>query len=72
MTKKYDKLGRELKVGDYVAVPMSNSLVFRSVVKLTPKMVAVKSLKGKHVKYVYSNDLVILPEDEMTLYLLKL
>jgi len=75
-TKHFDKLGKLITVGDYVAFPQSNSLTIGTVIKLNLKMVKIKKVNHKPYntgEYSrYSNDLVILNGPDVTAYLLKL
>jgi len=69
-----DKLGRELLVGDCVALPVGNHLRIGRVIKLTTKMVKIKELNN--TKYQpewikYSNDLVTVEGPGVTMLLLK-
>ena len=77
-TKHFDKLGKLITVGDYVAFPQSNMLTIGTVIKLNLKMVKIKKVNHKPSTYNtgeyngYSNDLVILNGPDVTAYLLKL
>ena len=69
-----DRLGRELAIGDCVAVPVGNHLRIGRVSKLTPKMVRVKELNN--LKYQpewikYSRDLVVVEGSGVTMLVLK-
>lgn len=70
-----DKLGRELRVDDFVAYPSHNSLQFGKVMKINNKMVGVLPViqKYKHSKNTnkYPADLVRLEAQDMTWYILK-
>jgi hypothetical protein len=70
-----DKLGREIKVGDFVAYPSQNSLQFGKVEKLNNKMVGVIPAVSKRPIYKNTNkypaDLVRLEASDMTWYILK-
>lgn len=70
-----DKLGRPIKLDDYVAYPSHNSLQFGKVIKLNNKMIKViKVPTGKRLdsgSNKYPTDLVKLDERDMTLYLIK-
>lgn len=74
-TEHKDKLGRLLKVGDFVAYPSQNSLQIGIVKKLnrpTAQVAPVGTgfpLLGHHK---YPGDLVLLDGPEVTLYLLKM
>ncbi len=71
-----DKLGRLLKVGDFVAYPASNNLEFGKVIKLNNKMVGVfpvintSKWRTKNTNK-YPADIVRLEETDMTWYILK-
>lgn len=75
--KHYDKLGREIKLNDCVAAPYHNSLMIAKVIKLNPKMVKIKKFNtsskswhtGEYNKY--SDDLVVIDDAAVTVYLLK-
>ena len=69
-----DKLGKEIAVGDCVALSVYNHLRIGKVVALTPKMVRVNELstgkyKGKWIKY--SQDMVIVDGPGVTMLVLK-
>jgi hypothetical protein len=72
-----DKLGREIKVGDFVAYPERNSLQFGRVMKLNAKMIgvlpAIQHAKWPQTKNTnkYPPDLVRLAPEEMTWYILR-
>lgn len=79
----YDILQREVKVGDFVVTREihgdSSSLTIRRVVKFTAKQVGLGQLNGekpksswrKELMYRSGGDFVIVPEDDVLLYLLK-
>lgn len=77
-TKHFDKLGKLITVGDYVAFPESNMLTIGTVIKLNLKMVKVRKLNHKPSTYntgaynKYSYDLVILNGPDVTAYILRL
>ena len=72
-----DKLGRELEIGQCVAVSHRNDLQVAKVVSLLPKMVKVEMLNvqkfswyaGEHNKY--GEQMVVIDNEYVTLYLLK-
>ena len=72
-----DKLGREIVLGDCVAVAHHNGLEVAKVVKINPKMVKVELLNvikrawytGEYNKY--SNQMVVIDSQDVTMYLLK-
>lgn len=66
-----DKLGRLLKVGDFVAFPDRNSLEVGVVKKLNPKMIGVGRIKSKYSQNKYPADIVRLDGPEVTMYLIK-
>jgi hypothetical protein len=66
-----DKLGRLLKVGDFVAFPDRNSLEVGVVKKLNPKMIGVGRIKSKYSQNKYPEDIVRLDGPEVSMYLLK-
>lgn len=70
-----DKLGRVIKVGDFVAYPTRNSLEFGKVMKLNNKMVGVVPAVSKYKIYgntnKYPSDMVLLEDKDMTWYILK-
>lgn len=72
--QQVDKLGREIVVGDCVAVPVGNHLRVGRVTALTPKMVRVEELnmlkwQAKWIKY--ADDLVVVEGPGITMLLLK-
>jgi hypothetical protein len=75
-----DRLGRQLKIGDCIAVAHRNGLMVGVIKKAHPKMISVSELDGKDVngRYwrghdykKYSSECVLLEGPEVTLYLLK-
>jgi hypothetical protein len=72
-----DKLGREIRVGDFVAYPERNSLQFGRVMKLNAKMVgvlpAIQHPKWPQTKNTnkYPPDCVRLEASDMTWYILR-
>jgi len=69
----FDLLGREINVGDVVAVSTHNSLMIASVTKLNPKMVKVMRIPNKRSSELnkYPSDMVVVPGADVTMYLLK-
>jgi hypothetical protein len=72
-----DKLGRNLKIGDCVAYPSTNSLEIGTIKKVTPKMTVVvkvgkKSGWGSSGSRKYPSDLILVEGPEVTMYLLKM
>ena len=67
-----DKLGREIRIGDFVAFPQSNSLYVGKITKLNPKMVKVLKLPTAKSDYnKYPTDVVRLEASDMTWFMLK-
>ena len=66
-----DKLGRPIKVGDFVAFPDRNSLEVGVVKKLNPKMIGVGRIKSKWSQNKYPQDIVRLEGPEVSMYLLR-
>lgn len=70
-----DRLGREIKIGDFVAYPAHNSLQFGKVMKLNTKMVGVIPAVSKRPIYKntnkYPEDMVRLEASDMTWYILR-
>lgn len=72
-----DKLGRDIELGDCVAVAHQNGMEVAKVVKLNPKMVKVELLNtqkrswytGEHNKY--GDQMVVIDNEYVTMYLLK-
>jgi hypothetical protein len=70
-----DRLGRELRLGDFVAYPIANSLVIGKINKVNPKMLDVSAI-GKKKFFPnrcrkYPEDCVRLDGTEVTMFLLK-
>jgi hypothetical protein len=69
-----DALGRELKIGNCVAYPISNALVVGIVHKISPKMIGVTEVGNStrnSKKNKYPKDCVLLDGPEVTLFLIK-
>lgn len=68
-----DRLCRILNTGDLVVFPYDSGLSIGTVVKLTPKMVAVQLLESKRPKQLhkYSKDVLLVNSSDVMLYLLK-
>lgn len=66
-----DKLGRSIKVGDFVAFPDRNSLEVGVVKKLNPKMIGVGRIKSKNSQNKYPQDIVRLDGPDVSIYLLR-
>lgn len=67
-----DKLGRELKIGDCVAYPSSNSLYVGTIKRMMPKMVEVEAIgsKWRSSSNKYPFDLALLEGADVTFYVL--
>ena len=77
MTKEtpvhYDRIGREIALGDVVAVADFNGLMLAKVTKLNPKMIKVRRLPDsarRHESNKYAKDAVKLDNEEVAIYLL--
>ena len=72
-----DIIGRKIKVGDFVAVTVYNSLSVAKVIKLNPKMVKIQLLNANTNKWYngehnrYPVDMAILDNEYLTFYLVK-
>lgn len=67
-----DVIGQLLQAGNYVAFASSNQLTFGTVIRLTPKMVKVKSINGWQELNKYPSDCIRVNNDaSVTMYLLK-
>ena len=70
-----DILGRPIAVGDCVAFASYNNMAIATVIKLNPKMVKVKEIGINATWYTgnnkYPQDLVILTESDVTMYILQ-
>lgn len=67
-----DLLGRTLAIGQYVALPHWSGLSVGRVVKINPKMVGVDVIQPSGYVNKYPRDLVILEDQDITWYLLKI
>lgn len=67
----HDKLGKELKVGDYVACSGHNEIMIAAITKLNPKMISVQEVGKRYVKHKYPIDSILLDGPEVTMYILK-
>lgn len=73
----HDKLGREIRLDDCVAVAHHNGMEIAKVVKLNPKMVKVEILNaqkrtwysGEHNKY--GSQMVVIDSADVTMFILK-
>lgn len=72
-----DLLHRPVGCGDYVALSHHNSLYIGKVMKVTPKMFVIDTIRGSPDSYghtgirKYPIQLVKVDEQDVTLYLLK-
>lgn len=68
-----DRLGRDLTVGDCVAVSHHNQLMIAIIKKLNPKMIKVSELGTRYRSEYnkYSSECVRLDGPEVSIYLLK-
>jgi len=68
-----DILGNPIQLGTKVAVGTGNSLEICSIVKLTPKMLRAKPVKGRHSDgyLVYSSQCVVVDGEDVLAYILK-
>lgn len=72
MASHKDILGRELAVGDVVALAAYNSMAIAIIDKLNPKMVRVKRPNSNWTQNKYSQDLIKIDGTDAMIYLLKL
>ena len=66
-----DILGTTIQVGDTVAYPDRNSMRIGSVTKLNPKMVNVKAVQRSYDDRKYPNELLVVNDPKITIYMLK-
>lgn len=71
-----DILGRDIKVGDFVAVPHSNTMIVTQITKINPKMLRVHPVQGsgwrsKDGYLKYPKEVVLLDAPHVTMYILK-
>lgn len=67
-----DKLGRAIEVEMHVAYPSSNRLRIGRVTKLSPKMISVTDVDGRHsTKHIYPADSVLVDSSRVTFYVLQ-
>lgn len=66
-----DILGTTIQVGDIVAYPHHNRLYIGSVTKLNPKMINVKAVNKSYNDRKYSQELVVVEDSKLTMYILK-
>jgi len=70
-----DKLGRELKVGDFVATSDNNTLMIGTIKKINPKMLSITRLDGRRWRgesLKYPSETILLDGPDVTMFLLKL
>lgn len=71
-----DRLGRLIKIGDFVATPHNNRLAVGIINKLNPKMIQFKEVSKEKYwhgrKYnKYPEDTIVVEGPEVSVYLLK-
>lgn len=71
-----DILGRDIRVGDYVAITHSNTMVVCAVTKFNPKMMRVHPVAGsgwrsKDGYLKYPHESVLLDGPQVTMYILR-
>lgn len=70
-----DKLGQQLALDDVVAYPDGNSMCIGIVKKLNPKQISInrvhKQRWGNNIHYKYPEDLVKIPGELATIYIIK-
>lgn len=68
-----DILGQPLSLGNYVAASQANSLYICQIIKITPKMIRVRPIKGywRDGFLKYAADLVVLSGPEALAYILR-
>lgn len=70
--KQLDILGQEVNEGNYVAVSHHNMLHIAQIVRITPKMMRVKTIgKYKSEMQVYSTQSILLSGPDALVYILK-
>jgi len=79
----YDRIGREIKIGDVVAYPDNNRMEIGIITKLNKIMVKVKKMgNGQHIrsgwtardrgeKNRYPADIVVIDGPDVTMYILR-
>lgn len=69
-----DKLGRKLKIGDFVAYPRRNVQCIGQIVKMNPKMPRVQEISLRRYgaeANIYTTEMVLLDGPDVTFYILK-
>jgi hypothetical protein len=66
-----DILGNLIKVGDTVVYPSHNALRIAIVKKINPKMINVLAVGNTWADRKYPNDLLVVDDPKITLYMLK-
>jgi hypothetical protein len=69
-----DKLGRKLKLGDFVAYPRKNIQCIGKIVKMNPKMprvLQISNSKYQRESNIYTTEMVLLDGPEISFYILK-
>ena len=66
-----DILGNVINEGDSVVYPHHNSMKIGTVKKNSPKMVMVQAIGRTYVDRKYPNELLVVNDPKISLYLLK-
>lgn len=66
-----DILGNVLKLDDNVVYPDHNRMRIGTVVKLNPKMVNVKAIGRSYPDRKYPQELLVVDDPKLTMYILK-
>lgn len=76
MTEHRDRLGRIIKIGDFVAAADNNRLSVGTICRLHPKMIQYQTIS--HEKYwhgrrinKYPGDVVVVTGPEVSMFILK-
>lgn len=67
----FDRIGKQLAVGDIVAYSNHNHLAIGKIKKLNPKMLTISSVEEKSNAVKYPSDLIKLEGTEITMFLLR-
>ena len=71
----YDRIGRQVSVGDIVAVADFNGLMLSKVIKLNKKMIKVqrfpKPYSNGQVRNKYAHDAIKLDQDDVAIHILQ-
>ena len=73
-TARYDKLGQQIVVGDFVAFPGCNTLMIGKIVKFSPKMINLSRVSTswrENNTRKYPDDIIKLDDSTVTFYILK-